>query len=571
MAAEMYINKQSVRNFLSSGKNFLIPEYQRPYSWKEEQCETLWNDIVEFFQETQDTKNNNLSDEYFLGSIVGFINDNNRNVFEVIDGQQRITTLSLLFRAFYKVTGDLQYQKEQTKGYTKVFGKCLWFYDDGTEELIYSESYLQSKVILDSDLEDLKIILSKECDLGDNNKSLYAKNFRFFCEKLEIFLGKLDERKEFYETMLNKIVILPIECKNEENAMRIFTTLNDRGLPLADSDIIKGKIYAQKEKNEKQKKEFATAWKSLEAKLIDKETKEQLFDMNFLFIQYTHITRARKKDSSKEIGLRKFYTEKYREVLRQENLLKELDEIASFWLGDFNDKISQQAMQMFEVLECYPNEYWKYLVSAYYFYCKDAQKDFFDDKTLLPFLKKSITMLLVGFIDKPTVNAIKEFVFRGYTSIYENGELNFKANSKQILENEDLFKQQFFKSSTLIKALLTLNLYLKYPKQEVEISGEIEHIFPKTTNWRKSYTGWDKEEAKPFIESIGNKMWLEKIPNIKASNGYFDDKKEEYKKSRFLEAQDLAKSSKNDWLKEDIEARNEEIYQRLKEFFEKNL
>ncbi|WP_334090408.1 HNH endonuclease family protein, partial [Helicobacter typhlonius] len=133
------------------------------------------------------------------------------------------------------------------------------------------------------------------------------------------------------------------------------------------------------------------------------------------------------------------------------------------------------------------------------------------------------------------------------------------------------FKEQFFKAYKLIPSLLMLNLYLKYPEQETDISGEIEHIFPKTTNWRKNYTGWDKEEAKPFIESIGNKMWLEKKLNIKASNGYFDDKKVEYEKSKFLEAQDLAKYPKNDWLKEDIEARNGEIYQRLKAFFEKNL
>ncbi|WP_300795191.1 HNH endonuclease family protein [Helicobacter sp. UBA3407] len=154
---------------------------------------------------------------------------------------------------------------------------------------------------------------------------------------------------------------------------------------------------------------------------------------------------------------------------------------------------------------------------------------------------------------------------------YEKGEIDFQTDTQQILENEPHFKEQFFKGNKLIPSLLTLNLYLKYPEQETNILGEIEHIFPKTTNWRKNYTGWDKEEARPLIESIGNKMWLEKKLNIKASNGYFDDKKVEYEKSKFLEAQDLAKYPKNDWLKEDIEARNGEIYQRLKAFFEKNL
>ena len=130
MAVEMYVSKQTIRDFLSSGKTFLIPEYQRAYSWKEEQCETLWNDIVDFFENSK----HNPDDEYFLGSIVGFIDDterSKRNIFEVIDGQQRITTLNLLFRAFYEIVDKLQNKEEITKGYIKVFGKCLWSYDDG--------------------------------------------------------------------------------------------------------------------------------------------------------------------------------------------------------------------------------------------------------------------------------------------------------------------------------------------------------------------------------------------------------------------------------------------------------
>lgn len=66
-------------------------------------------------------------------------------------------------------------------------------------------------------------------------------------------------------------------------------------------------------------------------------------------------------------------------------------------------------------------------------------------------------------------------------------------------------------------------------------------------------------------------MWLEKRLNIKASNNYFDDKKDKYAKSKFLEAQEIARRPQNDWLKEDIEKRNDDIYNRLKSFFEKNL
>ena len=94
----------------------------------------------------------------------------------------------------------------------------------------------------------------------------------FFCEKVGEFIDKhIDVWGDFCKTILNKIVVLPIECNNQENAMRIFTTLNDRGLPLSDSDIIKGRIYASIQDKDK-KKEFASKWKELESNLINKDT-----------------------------------------------------------------------------------------------------------------------------------------------------------------------------------------------------------------------------------------------------------------------------------------------------------
>lgn len=566
MAVEMYVSKETIRGFLSSGKTFLIPEYQRAYSWKEEQCEALWNDIVDFFENSKV----NDDDEYFLGSIVGFINDterSKRNIFEVIDGQQRITTLNILFRAFYEIVGKLQNKEEITKGYIKVFGKCLWSYDDGSETFNYDERYLKSEVILDDDLKDLENILSENYDLNkDSKKSLYSKNFSFFYDRIEKYLSTLDRKKDFYEVILNRIVILPIECKSKENAMRIFTTLNNRGLPLADSDIIKGKIYAFKKKDKKSK--FANEWKELESRL---KNNEKNLTMDFLFIQYSHVTRARNKDSDKEIGLRRFYTDKYKGVLEKENLLEELNELASLWLGEYDDKISLNSMQMFDVLKYYPNEYWKYLLSAYYFYCKDEEIDFFDDKYLLSFLRKIVTMLLVLFIDKPTANVVKDPVFKLYAN-FANLSGNKKDESIQkILDNEDnSFRKKLSEVDRLTKALLKLYLYLKYPEHEIIPEAEIEHIFPK--KWQDTnYNNWDRKDAEKFLEQIGNKMWLEKKLNIQAGNGYFGKKKEKYKVSKFLEARELAQFSKDNWSKSDIGDRTTEIYQRLKQFFEENL
>lgn len=571
----MQINKQSVRSFLSSGKTFLIPDYQRQYSWKKEHCETLWDDIELFLENAL----NKQDEEYFLGSIVGFVDENNKNVFEVIDGQQRITTLSLLFRALYKKASDADFQTTNTKGYVKSFGKCLWGFDEGSEELEFDKPYLKSKVALDTDIEVLEKILSKDCNLNPREqKSIYAKNFAFFCDEIDKFVSKnFDSWKDLCDTILNKMVILPIECKNQENAMRIFTTLNDRGMPLSDSDIIKGKIYANL-KTESEKEKFAKEWKELESSLIDEDNNEKIFTMDFLFVQYTHILRARDKNASKEIGLRKFYTmSKYKDNVKDAKIMQEIKELAELWAMlwyESDEKLSLSALQMFDVLWTYPNDYWKALISAYYFYCKENDINFFDDKTLLPFLKKVIATLFVIYLNRPEVNAVKDPIFNAYASLYDKNELDFKAkkgnkNIAEILSNEEDFKKDFFKANKLLSALITLNLYIKFPAQKIE-NGEIEHIFPQ--KWQNTnYNGWDRKEAKEFLEHIGNKMWLEKKLNIQAGNGYFGKKKEKYRESNFEEAKELAKYSKDDWLKDDIIKRGNDIYERLLKFFKENV
>jgi len=98
-----------------SGKNsyFLIPDYQRPYAWEEAECATLWNDIHSFAFPDNDYSSFNEDDGYFLGPIVLFKNSDAK--LEVIDGQQRLTTLMLLLRAFYHAYGnDMQDSRSLT-------------------------------------------------------------------------------------------------------------------------------------------------------------------------------------------------------------------------------------------------------------------------------------------------------------------------------------------------------------------------------------------------------------------------------------------------------------------------
>ena len=93
--------------FQNNKADFLIPDYQRPYAWEDKECQTLWDDIFAFaFPDDDYEKFDGSKDEYFLGPIVTFRNDNGK--LEVIDGQQRLTTLMLLLRAFYSMFDNMK-------------------------------------------------------------------------------------------------------------------------------------------------------------------------------------------------------------------------------------------------------------------------------------------------------------------------------------------------------------------------------------------------------------------------------------------------------------------------------
>lgn len=559
--AQMKTEEKSVMEYLSKGK-FIIPMYQRPYTWGEDECSQLWQDIVEFFNDSDKQKD----DKYFLGSIVTYT-ENDKKEQNIIDGQQRTTTLMLLIKALH--TKILNAKGNESNRLIDNIVSCLWETNMQSDEIDHKAIRLQSEVATDDDIAVLNAILQNEYAAPSDPKELeakikqaktpYEKNYLYFLLESSKFAEKFPMQwAGLCITLLQSCIVLPIECTSQDNALRIFNTLNNRGKPLSDADIFKGIIYGSK-KNQQSKEAFAKNWKQLES--------DNKNNMNFIFRNYMHIVRARHKDKTNEIGLRQFFANKYKDILTNDSdkVMAEINQLSNFWRGEYDEKLSQKSLQFYEVLHYFPNEYWRYLNSAYYMYCSDRGLDYFDKHD--EFLAKVIAHFLVKFINKPSIAEIKPIVFNAYTALYETGKIDFQTNTKEILQDEATFKAQFFKADRLIPSLLRLNLYLQYPEQELDIKAEIEHIFPKTTYWRPSYTGWDKEEAKPFIESIGNKMLLEPQLNIRASNRHFDGKKDKYAKSKFLEAQKLAELPQNDWLKKDIERRNEEIYTRLKSFF----
>ena len=176
--------------------------------------------------------------------------------------------------------------------------------------------------------------------------------------------------------------------------------------------------------------------------------------------------------------------------------------------------------------------------------------------------------MFVKFIESPTVNAVKPYVFSFCIDTYNKNEID--CSTFQI---PDDFKSRVnaFSSSRITKALLLLNSYLFNSEQKlIQGKSEIEHIFPQS--WQDTnYNGWSKAEAETYLNMLGNKIVFEKRLNIQAGNNYFGKKKGKYKESKIKEVQYLSQMPQNDWLKEDIEKRNSEIINRLYSFFIENL
>ena len=561
--ADLIVSKRTIKQTLTeplnnNGKKFIIPDYQRPYSWDLDKCETLWDDVESFYKENPDN-----NEEYFLGAFVS-CTDEDKNI-AIIDGQQRLTSMFLLLRAFY---AKLEIEHKEMPSDKKIYGSmvqiapCIWDVNNESQEVEDLKSvHILSKVATAKDNE----VFCKILETGiapEGSSSNYAINYKFFSKKIDEYAQKLPE---FWRGLclcyLNRVIVLPVECEDLDSALRIFDTLNDRGLPLSDSDIFKAQLY----RNSDDKESFIRQWKELEETLNAVN-----LSLNDIFRYYTHYVRAYKGTREKEIGLRDFY--KQYELLKNKDLMNDLFSLADFWqkLLNFDDDIfNEETNKLIQCLLCYPNEYWRHPITVFYFKHKepgmekDREKYRTIEKLIVPFLKNLLAYLFIRFLERPTVNTIKPPIFDLCVKIFNEEEYNL---SWPVINFEN--KMAASSSMKLSKPMILLNTYLFDNKQKLLPSDfQIEHIFPQ--KWDNAYFTWTKEEADKYIDMYGNKIPFERKLNIKASNGFYSKKKEEYKKSEILEVKSLIKDS--DWNQETITKRNKEMMERLETFFKNNL
>ena len=560
---ELNVSKKSVFNLLAEmqTRRFVIPDYQRPYKWDLEKCDILWQDVTSFYEEQQAHES-----EYFLGTIVTCKKSEEEassNDVEVIDGQQRITSLLLLLRAFYKKLEDAPVQDKNILGLKNQIAPCIWDVDPISGEVNdKSHIHIESRVATESDNETFHEIL-KLGAVHLTKTDLYSRNYAFFFSKCEEYARDNPTHwQPFCVALIKRCIVLPIECDQFDTALTIFSTLNDRGMPLSDSDIFKAQIYRSKASRE-EKLQFTQAWKELTETVEDSG-----MSVDDLFRYYSHVIRARNSDKTKEIGLRKFYAgdnNKF-ERLKTPGLMDELSNLAEFWLAITERKtklvgrpITESALRRLHCLEHYPNEYWKYVTSVFYFTHVKAAN--FAEQ-FGKFLATLIAYLFGQFVLSPTVNAIKDQVYQLCIDLVKGNALTVSlALTKEFRTNlSDAADGKITRALILLHAYLNANQIGLLPA-----TFEIEHIFPR--KWQSTnYFGWTQEAAAASLDRFGNKVAIEKKLNIQAGNGYFGKKKEKYKVSHVADVKDLARFPRDDWVKKDIDDREEKFLDCILEF-----
>lgn len=564
--ANINVNKQNVLQLLTSGQEipFVIPEYQRPYSWSDDEIITLFEDLWEFSIERTHSDG---AKSYFLGCVVSYEENGER---QIIDGQQRITSLFLLLRAVFSMLEKEDNKTDEVNNFIQKIKPALWKENEMTGKEDRSKILLRSEVVTDSGNRILRNILeSGEAD--KNARDNYSKNYNKF---KELYIQKSQSSPNqiyhFVLALLNYSILLPITADDQETALTIFNTLNNRGLPLSDADIFKSYIY--KKLDDTAKKAFINKWKKLEtdAEKVN-ESIQSLFYYNMFYM------RAREKDDkSTTPGVRKYYLDKNNNRLTPE-VIDDLAVNLQLWkVINGREAVDgeewSQNMDICKILDClssYTNEFWKYPVSIFFMEHKDKANF---EEIFLKFLRKLYVMLLTRYLEVPTINAVKIDILKLNVQIINNSHPEFYAGfEEKKLEDEYAVNAEKTRTDKLIIAphknmvrmLLKVLAYQEDAQTDL-LPGywEIEHIFPQT--WDSKYYTLNEEEANEKLEHLGNKLPLEKKLNVSASNNYFAKKKDRYKDSKIAIIKKLGDSTLDEWDLANIDTNDTKVCEIIK-------
>jgi hypothetical protein len=589
---------------LKKNENFVVPEYQRGYSWDITQCDKLWQDIDAFiFNDEHD-------DPYFFGTIIVDCSESNK--FSLIDGQQRTITFFLLLKAILLRLNEIipnipdDEESEPLKAGLKAnrnkIMTILYKADDEDIPLMLKDnSKIKNITILENNsinelyLDEAKKIIEavnfntseqNVCKIprkqNDNKYTRYFRNFKFFYKKLN---DKTETQlNKFAKKFLNECQVIEIRSWQVEQAITMFNSLNSTGLPLTDADIISAQLYS----NSKDKKEdFNKKWKQIK-ELADELSNRKIIDINGILQQFMYINRAideeyisKKEDGNESVdvttpGLRRYYTEIKNELLLEpfilcDNLLK----IAILW-----DKVKDYPI--IKLLLKF-NENAKLFISGYLF---RFEIDNISEEILLDISESLIRLFtILELTDYGYSNSkFKTFLFGENIKIVKKNVpiKEIKKDFDQHIKNNwdpNSIKQDIIEYNKNILVYLNEYLYSKIKNVKFDFTENvnIEHIMPASGHNLKTIQQdaeiSNNEEFSSIVNSLGNKILLEEAINKSISNEWFKTKKQTsiknktgYKDSKYAIASNLTKYPSDNWTKEDINKATQKAAERIIKF-----
>jgi uncharacterized protein with ParB-like and HNH nuclease domain len=237
-----------VQKVLEGSKQFLVPHYQRPYSWSEKHWETLWRDVVDVIGEAS-------SKPHFLGSIV---TAPGRSVPEgvekrlLIDGQQRLTTLLVLLA----LIRDRAKSEGNTKLAERISDLITNRHEDGPER--YKLLPTQGETAADGDRDAFLAIVDGQ-SMASSSGVVRARTF--FDNKLH--RADCPPSEELFRTLTAKLTMVSIILSENDNPHRIFESLNGKGRPLSQADLIRNYFFMRMEA-ERHEEVYRTLWQPMQ-------------------------------------------------------------------------------------------------------------------------------------------------------------------------------------------------------------------------------------------------------------------------------------------------------------------
>lgn len=559
--------------------NLKIPEYQRPYRWLSDNVEELWEDI---YQAYLNNKYENTEDKnYFLGSLITVQDKKVTNYLNIIDGQQRITTLTILFSVIHRfMEDDIEIDEDDEEQFSQRISKnsvanCIW--NESKTRLRFKPKSdigaIYRNIVKNSTIEDIKerTITKKELKNAEPT-TLYYNTAKIFINKIEELTKNgqdLQELDNFNSYLFNNVKMIHIECSDESFAIKMFQIINNRGLALYSSDLIKSYLYSKFDEETADSQEFNDYWTSIEKKINDLENMSA--DSLFTIYQYYCLGENPKKSLDKEIIN---YLEK--------NNISPTDAVIDIdnFLDNFKNVIERENKDIY-ALKYIPWEMYMKAILATAEKVKYVKKDELYHELARFYYLNYIAGQTLTKIKQTSFNLIKLVKNKADISSIQNEINNQLENSNIIKLVKDNLSFENVYNTDWLKPLL---LWIEYNELDectfmpITRSTQIEHILPE--EWRKNWSWFGEENAKKYLNSIGNLTLLSGPKNIKASNEAYLNKIDVYSGSgRYKEGkctsyritQHIFDTYKTEWTEKQIKEHADFYYKKIENLLNINL